>query len=160
MCYEKGAICMYKTVFFNTKRQLSEEDIKDFEKKYKIDMPNEIKKHYLYFNGGYPEKSLFISNDANYVVNYFCSIGCNEGLSVEKILFLLTDKNIFPQWLIPLADDESGNLFCYSVHPESKGKIYYYNHEFEYGDNPENHITYLANNIFDFINALDYYDEE
>ncbi len=152
-----GGNVYVRYINFKHKKTIEWKGYTGFWKKYKIDIPNEIKIHYLNFNGGYPEKSLLIVDGVNYVVNYFCSIGCNGGVSVEKILSLLNDKKIFPQWLIPLANDESGNFFCYSVKPESRGKIYYYNHEFEYG---ENNTTYLANNIFDFINALDYYDED
>ena len=42
--------------FYNTKRVLSEEDIIQFETKYHFVMPPKIKKHYLKYNGGYPER--------------------------------------------------------------------------------------------------------
>lgn len=32
--------------------------------------------------------------------------------------------------------------------------IYYYDHEFEYGENLEEHVTYLAESVATFINSL------
>ena len=152
---------MYNNVIVNVKRKLTEEDLEKFEKQYDITMPTEIKKHYLLFNGGYPENSLFkLNDDRTYIVNYFYSLCCGEGLAIEKVLPLLKDKKIFPDWLVPLANDEGGNLFCYSVRPQEFGSIYFYSHEFEYGDNPERHITYLASGISEFIDSLEYYDED
>lgn len=47
-----------------------------------------------------------------------------------------------------------GNLFCFSVREADCGAIYYYNHEFEYGENPEEYVTFLAESITTFINSL------
>ena len=69
-------------------------------------------------------------------------------------MLILKDENVFPQWLIPLADDEGGNLFCYSLKKNDEGAIYYYNHEFDYGDNPENHITLISTSIIEFITEM------
>lgn len=49
-------------------------------------------------------------------------------------------------------------MFCYSLKQNEEGAIYYYEHEFDYGDNPENHITLIATSIIDFI--ADMCDEE
>lgn len=50
--------------------------------------------------------------------------------------------------------EAGGNLFCFSVREADCGAIYYYNHEFEYGENPEEHVTFLAESITTFINSL------
>lgn len=50
--------------FINTKRSLTNDDLKQFESKFNIVMPDKIKKHYLKYNGGYPEKYVtFLSKD-------------------------------------------------------------------------------------------------
>lgn len=36
-------------------------------------------------------------------------------MTIEKTLPLLRDEKIFPIWLVPLANDEGGNLFAYSI---------------------------------------------
>ena len=152
---------MYTNTIVNTKKKLTESDIYSFEKKYKVLMPEDIKKHYLQYNGGYPEKSVFLAdNGKKYVLNYFFSICCGEGLAFENIAKLLNDRKVFPQWLIPFANDIGGNLFCYSTKEDENGAIYYYNHEFEYGENPEKYICFLSDSIVTFINSLVEDDEE
>ena len=37
---------------------------------------------------------------------------------------------------------------------EDYGAIYYYDHEFEYGEDPGDHVTYLTESITIFINSL------
>lgn len=65
------------------------------------------------------------------------------------------DDGVIPEWLIPFADEDGGgNLFCFSVRGSDFGAVYYYDHEFEYGEDPEEHIAYLAESITAFINAL------
>lgn len=147
--------------FYNTKRVLSEEDIIQIETKYHFVMPLKIKKHYLKYNGGYPERCVFKvhNDDIQYVVDWFYSIGCEEGNTIESILPLLRDDGVFPQWLIPLADEEGGNLFAYSIRKGEEGAIYYYSHEFDYGENPEDHIILLAPNIDVFLDSLTFEEE-
>ena len=35
-----------------------------------------------------------------------------------------------------------------------EGAIYYYSHDFDYGENPEEHVTKLADNIEVFLESL------
>ena len=67
---------------------------------------------------------------------------------------MILKSDSIPNWLIPFADEDGGNLFCFSVREEDYGAIYYYDHEFEYGENPEKYVTYLAESITIFINSL------
>ena len=152
---------MYTNLFMNTKRKLTEKDINEFQTKNKIAMPQEIKSHYLEYNGGYPEKTVFrAKNGQEYEVNYFLSISCGEGLALEKTLILLDDETAFPKWLVPFANDEGGNLFCYSIRTGEEGAIYYYDHEFEYGENPEENVILLSTSIINFINSLEENEDE
>ena len=118
-------------------------------------MPNEVKKHYLMYNGGYPEKNVFVLDDERkYTVNYFFSIECGERLSLEMFLPLLIDEKVFPRWLIPFANDECVNLFYYSIQKSNYGAIFFFDHEFEYGESVDDHAVFLAFSIIDFINNL------
>lgn len=149
-----------KNDFLNTKRKLSDEDIKNFEKNNNIAIPLKIRRHYLKYNGGYPERNVFCTEDGRvYSVNYFYSLGCGEGLAIEKVLTLLRDEKVFPIWLVPLANDEGGNIFAYSIRKEDEGAIYYYSHEFEYGENPEKYIKFISQDIDIFLNSLEFEEE-
>ena len=116
-------------------------------------MPKEIKNHYLKFNGGTPQKSLFIKDGIEYEINYFYSICYGESMLLEKAISLL-DNNTFPKWLIPLADDLGGNIFAYSVRDKDYGCIFFYYHEFDYGENLEDNITLLSDSFSFFYNNL------
>lgn len=114
------------------------------------------------YNGGYPDKSAYTKEgDILYVVEYFIPIkNYNGGRCLDKVLKVLKDDKIVPKWLIPFADEEGGNLFCYSLRQNELGAIYYYNHEFEYGENPEEHISYISKSLEDFINSLVEYEDK
>ena len=87
MCYnERNGENEMKNDFINTKRSLTNDDLKQFESKFNVVMPDKIKKHYLKYNGGYPERNIFKldGNDREYAVNYFFSIGCEGGKTIEK----------------------------------------------------------------------------
>ena len=92
--------------FINTKRSLTDDDLEQFESKFNVVMPKKIKKHYLKFNGGYPERSIFhlAGSDREYAVNYFFSIGCEGGKKIEKTWSIIRDERVFPSWLVPLAE--------------------------------------------------------
>ena len=140
----------------DVEKALTEDDLKLFEKNFDVIIPQSIKNHYLKYNGGYPENTVFYSadDDREYVINYFFSIGGYGGKKIEKTLTLLRDENVFPNWLIPFADDIGGDIFAYSLRNGEEGSIYYYSHEFDYGENPEEHVTKLADNIEAFLEVL------
>lgn len=102
--------------FINVKRLLTQSDITKFERDYGISMPYKIKEHYIKYNGGYPERNVFCikGDDTKYIIDYFYSIGCSEGNMLEKVLPLLRDSNVFPEWLVPLAD-EGGGIYLLTV---------------------------------------------
>lgn len=146
--------------FLDLAPQISEEYLQQLEKKYSFIMPSMVKKHVLKYNGGYPEKNVFIGKDGErYSVAYFIPIKY-EDYHLEKVLDLLRDNEIFPEWLIPFADDDGGNFFCYSLRNSEIGAIYYYSHEFDYGEDPENQGTYLSSSFDAFIDALEMDEED
>ncbi|WP_088072796.1 SMI1/KNR4 family protein [Gottfriedia luciferensis] len=151
---------MYSNNILNTKEKILETDLQEIEKGFNFKFPSSFRDHYLLYNGGYPEKSLYVGNDGGeYIVDYFIPVKNENGQDLNKILSLLNDEKIKPVWLIPFADEEGGNLFCFSIREIDNGAIYYYNHEFEYGENPEHHIDFLSESISDFINSLVEYED-
>lgn len=147
---------MYGNRILHTHGKAKAEDLERIEQKFKVKIPAAVKEHYLAYNGGYPEKPVFTDKSGNiYIVGWFIPVCGGTKRSVESTLRLLReDEAIIPDWLIPFADEDGGNLFCFSVREKDYGVIYYYDHEFEYGENPEEHVTYLAESITTFINSL------
>ncbi|WHY79910.1 SMI1/KNR4 family protein [Neobacillus sp. WH10] len=152
---------MYSNKILGTKANIVETDLLELEKEHKFKFPSTMREHYLLYNGGYPEKSLYVGDESEeYVVDYFIPVKNEKGRNLSGILRLLNDEKVIPNWLIPFADEAGGNLFCFSISEKDNGAIYYYNHEFEYGDNPENLIVCLSESLPDFINSLVECDDE
>ena len=150
-------MAVYSNRIVDTSKSVTEADLQELEQVFNIKLPLSIKSHYLIYNGGFPEKSLFIDKDGDeYSVDYFIEVKHNSGNDLFETLRLLHDPEVMPLWLIPFGYEAGGNLFCMSTRVEDNGVIYYYNHEFEYGDDPENHVTYLSPSLLEFINSLKY----
>lgn len=128
------------------------------EKKYKIIFPKEIAGHYLTFNGGKPTRNVFIETDGyEYIVNYFIPIKWRNEKgkgNLETTLDLLRVDPVLPEWLIPFAYDPGGDMFCFSTKEEDIGSIYYWSHEYDYEEDPEEHILCLADSLKTFINSM------
>ena len=146
---------MYGNRILRAYEKAKAEDLECIEQKFQVKIPAAVREHYLAYNGGYPEKPVFTdkSGDA-YIVNWFIPVCSEKKRSVENMLRLLREDEAIPNWLIPFADEDGGTLFRFSVREEDCGAIYYYNHEFGYGGNPEEYVTYLAETITIFINSL------
>jgi len=147
---------MYNNEILDVEKKITEKDLRHVEQKFKFKYPEEVREHFLMYNGGYPKKAVFNGEGrSTYEVNYFIPIKSKDVEDIRKVLELLRDEeDIIPSWLIPFADDIGGDLFCFSTREIDNGAIYYYSHEFDYGENPEEHITYLAGSLKEFINAL------
>lgn len=117
-------------------------------------IPAAVREHYLTYDGGYPESPFLQTKTAIHTMLAGLFQSAVEKAVCRKILAILREDEAIPDWLIPFADEDGGNLFCFSVREADCGAIYYYDHEFEYGENPEEHVTYLAESITTFINSL------
>ncbi len=147
---------MYNNQILCTLGKAKKEDLDRIEKKFHVKLPAEVREHCLSYNGGYPERSVFTDqNGDEYFVDLFIPVRDGRERPMEKTLGLLrADEGTIPDRLIPFAEEDGGNLFCFSVRESDFGAVYYYDHEFEYGEDPEEHIAYLAESITVFINSL------
>lgn len=147
---------MYDNPFLYANGTAKEEDLDRIEQKFHVKIPAEVREHCLAYNGGYPEKPVFTDkNGDEYSVDLFIPVRDGRKRPMEETLRLLrADDGVIPDWLIPFAEEDGGNLFCFSVRESDFGAIYYYNHEFEYGEDPEEHVTCLAESITVFINSM------
>lgn len=153
---------MYDNPFLYADGTAKEEDLDRIEQKFHIKIPKEMREHYLAYNGGRPERTVFTDkNGDEYFVDRFIPVRERYKRPLEKTLVLLrADDGVIPDWLIPFAEEDGGNLFCFSVREADPGAVYYYNHEFEYGEDPEEHITWLAESLTAFLNALTENEED
>lgn len=149
---------LYINDFVNTKIRLTNDDISDIEKQYKFTFPKDISEHYLTFNGGRPKRNIFKDSDGyEYIINYFIPIKWKNEKgkgNLETVLDLLRADPVLPDYLIPFAYDPGGDMFCFSTKEEDSGTIYYWSHEYDYDEDPEEHILYLADSLKVFIESM------
>ncbi|MEB3750761.1 SMI1/KNR4 family protein [Geobacillus sp. FSL W8-0032] len=142
----------YNNKILNAKEKITIEDIQEIELKYHFTFPEEFKEHYLSYNGGEPEKYVFVDEDGDeYIIQQFIPIkGGNRDF--DTTLRDLRRDGIIPDWLIPFAEEPSGDLYCFSIAEGSEGDIYLWYHEEV--DDPDNSYSYLCDSLSEFINSM------
>lgn len=143
----------YNNNFYNIKRNIIEKDILYIENKYKFKFPDEIREHFLTFNGGRTERRAFLDEEYEFVVQQFIPIkDDDDGRDLDTVLDTLRHDNTIPNWLIPFADEPSGDLYCFSLDEDELGAIYYWDHECI--DQPDESYGYLSESLKEFIESL------
>jgi cell wall assembly regulator SMI1 len=141
-------------VFERTAPPLSELDIERVERRLGVRLPQDLREHYLLHNGGRPRPRFFVKDGEAYDVVCFDSMNPGDkGSSFEQTYEILVDQTPeFPRGYIPFANSSCGDLFIYSVRPESFGNIMFYQHEY-FGDD-DRYVVFLAPSFREFINSL------
>lgn len=141
---------MYNNNMLNAeKNKVTENDLKDIEETYNIVFPDSFRKHYLMYNGGYPEKNIFIDKDGDkQECWYFYAIKCDsgkKGLELKNMLKTNFDEeSIFPKWLVRFANDGMGTEYCWSLRKEEYGSIYSWDCDVNLGDDPSKSDDYAV----------------
>ena len=141
-------------VFEETASPLSEVDIKRVERRLGIRLPQDLKEHYLLHNGGRPRPRFFHKDGEAYGVDEFLSMNTgNKDSGFEETYVMMVDQTPeFPRGYIPFASDEGGELFLYSLKPDSFGNIMFNDSEY-FGDD-DRFVVFLAPTLREFINSL------
>ena len=80
-------------LFEETDSPLSELDIKRVERRLGIHLPQDLKEHYLLYNGGRPCPRFFVKDGEPYGVHYFLSMNTGEtNSSFEHAYVMLVDR--------------------------------------------------------------------
>lgn len=134
---------------------LSELDIKRVESHLGVHLPQDLKEHYLLHNGGRPRPSFLVKDGEAYEVRHFNSMNTGaKGASFERtyVMMMVDQTPEFPRGYIPFARDPGGDMFLYSVRPESFGNIMFISHEDH--EDPDRYVVFLAPSLKQFINSL------
>jgi cell wall assembly regulator SMI1 len=143
---------LYNNKFINMKDRITIREIQELESKYHFSFPAAIREHYLTYNGGEPEKYVFVDNDGDeYIIQQFIPINSGNR-DLYSVLNTLRLTEALPEWLIPFADEPSGDLFCFSTKEDRNGEIYLWFHEVI--GKPEESYSYLCKSISEFINRM------
>lgn len=133
---------------------ISNVKLDELENRLGFKLPEDLRRHYLQFNGGRPIPNLFPKDDEFFAVNEFLPIkyGAPGTRFEDTYEDLVQGNELFPKNLVPIASDSAGDYFCYSLEPEQFGAICFY--QSDYYDDPLRAVVYLAINLETFLNSL------
>ena len=134
--------------------KIRNEDIQRAEKILGVALPESIRKFYLEYNGGEPEREIYISDGYEYMLNYFMPLILPGSLYDTVIAAKKLVDDVAPSWFIPIADDGGELLYGFSIADGESGTIYCWNPEYDYGENPDDHVNYLCDSIQAFIEGM------
>jgi cell wall assembly regulator SMI1 len=151
--------CMeYDNEFENTAQTLTSDELDRVLGELGIDIPGDLKAHYLAYNGGNPKKYLFHDGDVIYVLQEFLPVKyASAGRRFEDVIHDLQDDlkrgcKVLPDYLIPFATDPGGDYYCISNRSEDLGSIFIFRGE--HFDQPDRACKKLANSLREFIDEM------
>lgn len=130
-------------------------EIQNFEEKYKITLPSELR-NILYFSNGCPTKNRSIKMEnttPEYMTGFFSIQGIDfEIQNIKRIE--AEDHYYFSDVLLPIGDAGGPRYICIGIKGEYKDKIYM----IHYQDYDYEHLgsmcTYIAPSIENLLNRL------
>lgn len=117
--------------------KLSEQKLSKFETKIAYRLPEDYRKFMLRQNGGTPVMEMMFSfqesgKNSDSVIDSFYAIAAEADVTTisEAVETYIVSGRI-PSSLLPIADDQFGNQLCIDVSGETRGAVYFWNHERE-----------------------------
>lgn len=122
-----------------SRKVLSEQDLLRMESALGASLPIPYRQFLLSHNGGKPKPDRFIihhkaGNEYGHIDRFLCNM---KGDILDLVTWIKRYKNRIPSDLIPIAVDPGGNLICLSIMGKDAGKVYFWDHENEAGENEE-----------------------
>lgn len=142
---------------------IPEKFITALEQGWRIRLPKDYKNFLININGGKPKKKLFTLKDQsnNSLIAGLFGISEEEDYNIlTRYPSMLGDR--IPTNMFPIADDQGGNFILLSVKEADRGKVYFWDHnwEAEEGQMPDySNLTLIADSFDEFINNLKSEDE-
>ncbi|WP_161556557.1 SMI1/KNR4 family protein [Burkholderia pyrrocinia] len=112
---------MTENLFFDCEKEIDPYDLETVELKIGARLPEELKRHYLKFNGGHPKRRYWndpqMKFDALEVAGFrpirYCKADHDNPRSLLDGGYLsLLERAVIPRGLLPFARDIAGNFFC------------------------------------------------
>lgn len=89
-----------------------------------IPFPQDVVRHYLAVNGGYPAHTFWGDGEREQDVSYFFPVGpasADDGGTVEAEYAGFVARGLIDADLVPFARDAGGNFYCF----DAAGAVYY-----------------------------------
>ena len=140
----------------NSKKKISVDEIREIERVIGLSIPEDLKAFYLLHNGGRPEKCDYIKNDECYIIHTFFEMIPGEDSSGTGFcgiyIDLVLENDLFPDNVIPFADDPGGDFFVYSVGSKNYGAVCCVRSD--YYEDPDRYVVVIANSFSEFADGL------
>lgn len=146
-------------MFLNPSPAITANDIDAIEKALQVVIPKKVQEHYLAHNGGMPRPNCywFIGDGIEWhrIRTFFPMKYPEGGRTLEKVYRLGIDKDDLIRNLVPFADDEGGNYFCF----DETGRVFFYpldawDHELSRQENKEKTPEFLCSSFQAFVLGL------
>lgn len=131
--------------FEQSEKQLTQEELNNFEENFQVSLPDDFRQHYLTYNGGYPLYDYVKGLKNIFTINGFDSIKYGA-LPIEQIIADHKKSGITFEKKVPFAYDNGGNVFLIS----EDGAIYILESEFL---KDKNYIL-VSESFTDFLNSF------
>lgn len=143
-----------KVVVVDSEMPIAQEDLVRLEDQLKIELPDEYRRFLLQNNGGRPEPDVFRFIDSSQSITqdsvaWFMCIKPEHINDLYETMSELTGR--IPDNMLPIAVDSFGNYICLITIGESRGEIYFWDHELETEDK---NTFFVAFNFNTFLQSL------
>ena len=122
-----------------------------------IEFPESYKRFLLAHNGGRPNPAYFTVAENNEIVwmriHFFFGID-DEIDGCDLLWNIRTTRGRLPRSVVPIADDEGGNLFCLDLRPQGGGRIIFWDHELEFAGPDLAMKLEVANSFDEWLHQL------
>jgi hypothetical protein len=137
----------------NSAPPIYDADFPAIESRLGIRFPADLREHYLAANGGRPIQNVFYAQGDGYHVHAFTPLRYGKRLeTVEDVFELMREDERLPQEAIAFAIDAGGDWYCYSIAPETYGRIFCWRSD--YFEDPEQAVHWLADTLGQFLTGL------
>jgi hypothetical protein len=130
--------------FFSKKCLKDNDCLNVFEKLIGSKLPNSYRTFLIDINGGIPFKKYFLYNNTGSLIK--CFFGITNEKDFDIVRFYNHYKNLIPEYLLPIGEDDGGNILMMAISGKDYGKLFFLDHE--------QPICLLANSFEEFINSL------
>ncbi|WP_242225336.1 SMI1/KNR4 family protein [Bacillus cereus group sp. BfR-BA-01380] len=140
---------------------INEQDMKDFEMKCNVLLPDDYKNFLLLNNGGKTDRRRFtICNNKGATITssimLFFPLSQETENNLEEMYSLYNRGNIVPNNFLPIGIDPADSLICLAIEGKDAGYVYFCDLDYFEEDNElrEEYIILMAKSFEDFVNNL------